>query len=102
TMVATFPTFGGGLGLGFVPLEPAVNVVVVVLLRPEEARAGLAGEVAFVGAKLRGEGRLIELVGFALSGGEDLIEVAKGRGVRFGAEADFDRRLAPGGDIEPH
>ena len=61
--------------LAGVAVQPPVDPVRVHLLAPDQPGAGLAQHPHRLGADVRGGDRRVELVGFPLPGGHDVVEV---------------------------
>ena len=78
-------------GMRVVLLQPAVDVEVVELLRPEHAGEGLPVDAAFVLAERRRRNPIVELVGIGEAVLADLLE---GLAERLA--------LGPGGEPQPH
>ncbi len=96
--VAELQPGGGGRGAGVVALQPLVDVEDVDLLRPEQAREGLALDEPLLGAGPRGVDEGVELVRLRSAFGEHALHVAKRRLQPVGGEAQAEGRRAPRGD----
>ena len=71
--------------------QPAVDVVLVVLLAPQQARERLAHHERAVGGERVGDDRGVERVGLLAAGGEDGVEVDRRRRVAVSRSADLGR-----------
>ena len=91
-------------GVRAVLAQPAVDVVLVVLLAPEQSGERLAHDARPVGVEARRDDRRVEGVGLLAPRVHDALEVGAeqvGRGGRVGrAQADADRRAAAGRDLQ--
>ena len=84
---------------GRIAVEPAADVVVVELLRPEHPAERLAGDEPLVLRDVCGNDLGVELVGLPLARGHDRVEVVQPPG-RSVAQPKLDRRGLPGLDLE--
>src|SRR5262249_47075523 len=75
--VAPGPAFWRWLRLSWVTREPAVDLVMVILLAPEQSREDLTLDTALVGRECGWLDSVVEGVGLGLALGEVLVEVGE-------------------------